>query len=207
MKTPSRQQSASFRRVRRICVLVGVVLLFVVIPPAHAGFATAARAKAFEESEVKAVFLFNLTKFIVWPNEPNDGPQGEFAIAILGTDPFGSHLDRVITNESVKGRKITIRRYQNRQEVHWREIALLFIGREMVGDMADLRVAARASGVLTVGDIGGFCQAGGMVNLLTVENRIKIEVNVEEARRSDFLVSAQMLKLAGIVTTGTEEDR
>lgn len=207
MKTPSRQHSASFRRARRITVLVGVVLLFFVILLVQTGFATAVRAKAFEESEVKAVFLFNLTKFIVWPNEINDGPQTEFAIAILGTDPFGNHLDKVITSESVKGRKIRIRRYQNRQEVQWQEIALLFIGREMVGDLADLRIAARASGVLTVGDVGGFCQAGGMVNLLTVENRIKIEVNIEETRKSDFLVSAQMLKLAGIVTTGKEEDQ
>ncbi|EKD37863.1 MAG: hypothetical protein ACD_75C00965G0002 [uncultured bacterium] len=207
MKTPSRQQSASFRRVRRISVLAGGGLLFFAMLLTQTGFATAVRAKAFEESEVKAVFLFNLTKFIVWPYEIKESPQAEFAIAILGTDPFGSHLDKVIASESVKGRKIRIRRYQNRQEVQWQEIDLLFIGREAVGDLADLRVAARDSGVLTVGDVGGFCQAGGMVNLLTVENRIRIEVNVEETRKSDFLVSAQMLKLAGIVATGTEEDR
>lgn len=207
MKTPSRQHSASFRSVRRISLLAGGVLLFAVMLLTQTGFATAVRAKAFEESEVKAVFLFNLTKFIVWPHEIKESPQAEFAIAILGTDPFGSHLDKVIASESVKGRKIRIRRYQNRQEVQWQEIDLLFVGREAVGDLAYLRTAARDSGVLTVGDVGGFCQAGGMVNLLTVENRIRIEVNVEETRKSDFLVSAQMLKLAGIVATRTEEDQ
>jgi hypothetical protein len=91
--------------------------------------------------------------------------------------------------------------------VQWREIDILFIGREMIDALPDLRVAARNSGVLTVGDFGGFCQAGGMVNLLNVDNRIKIEVNIEETRRSDFVVSAQVLKLAAIVTTGTEDDR
>lgn len=206
MKALSRPHSASFRRLRRSYVLVVAISLFFVMGLNQAGFSTAVQAKAFEESEVKAVFLYNLTKFIVWPKEVNDGPQAEFAIAILGIDPFGNHLNKVIMSETVKGRKIAVRRYHGKDEVQWREIDILFIGREMVDALPDLRASARDSGVLTVGDFNGFCQAGGMVNLLNVDNRIKIEVNIEETRRSDFVVSAQVLKLAAIVTTQTEDE-
>lgn len=207
MKGSSPQHSVSFRRLRRIFVLVGAISLFFVMGLIPAGFSTAVQAKAFEESEVKAVFLYNLTKFIVWPKEVSEGPPAEFAIAILGNDPFGNHLDKVIMSETVKGRKIAVRRYHEKDEVQWREIDILFIGREMVDALPDLRASARDSGVLTVGDFNGFCQAGGMVNLRNVDNRIKIEVNIEEARRSDFVVSAQVLKLASIVATQTEDDQ
>jgi len=207
MKVTSRQQSIFFKGVRRIFILAASGLIFNIIFMAQTGKSIAASATAFEESEVKSVFLFNLTKFIVWPAETEGGAQAEFSIAILGMDPFGRHLDKVIMSETVKGRKIRIRRYRNMEEVQWQEIDLLFIGNEMLDDLPYLSIAARDHGVLTVGGVTGFCRAGGMVNLLTVDNRIKIEVNIAETKRSDFLVSAQMLKLARIVKTGTEDDQ
>ena len=183
--------------------MVGILLFFLVrlaFPSAVVG------AQVFHESEVKAVFLFNLTKFIVWPEEIDDGGKTQFSIAILGTDPFGRHLDRVILSETVKGRRIGIRHYQKQEEIQWQEIDLLFIGKELLGNLDDVRLAARRSGVLTVGDTTGFCHNGGLVNLLTAGNRVKIEINLEEAKKSDFAISSQLLKLAGIVTAGTEGD-
>ena len=184
---------------RRAFIMVGGVVCFLL-----AAFLPAVRAQVFHESEVKAVFLFNLTKFIVWPEEIDDGSKTQFSIGILGTDPFGRHLDRVILSETIKGRRIGIRHYQKQEEVEWQEIDLLFIGEELLDNLPEMRLAARRSGVLTVGDTTGFCHAGGMVNLLTVGNRVKIEINLVEAKQSDFILSSQLLKLAGIVTTGTE---
>ena len=201
MKPTSRHRPSSVS-FRRIPFLVGIFLYFLVrlaFPPAVVG-----AHQVFHESEVKAVFLFNLTKFIVWPEEINDGAKTQFSIAILGTDPFGRNLDQVILSETVKGRRIGIRHYQKQEEVQWQEIDLLFIGGEMLDNLPDMRLAARRSGVLTVGDATGFCHAGGMVNLLTVDSRVKIEINLEEAKKSDFAVSSQLLRLAGIVTAGTE---
>jgi len=187
---------------RRGLILVGCVVFFLL-----AAFLPAVGAQVFAESEVKSVFLFNLTKFIVWPDEIDDGAKTQFSIAILGTDPFGGRLEQVILSETVKGRRIGIRHYQKQEEVQWQEIDLLFIGEEMLGNLADIRLAARRSGVLTVGDTSGFCHAGGMVNLLTAGNRVKIEINLAEAKKSDFAVSSQLLKLAGIVTAGTEGEQ
>lgn len=169
-------------------------------------FLPAVRAQVFAESEVKSVFLFNLTKFIVWPEEADNGSR-QFSIAILGTDPFGRHLDEVMMNETVKGRKITVRRYLSKEEVQWQEIDLLFVGRELLGVLPELQQTASRFGVLTVGNSAGFCHAGGMVNLLSVGGRVKIEVNLEEAKNSGFLISSQLLKLAGIVTTRIEEEQ
>lgn len=161
----------------------------------------------FAESEVKAVFLFNLTKFIVWPEEIEGGPKAKFSIAILGPDPFDRHLDQVIRGETVKGRNITIHHYRNEQEIPWQETDLVFISENMLGSLADIRVAARRAGVLTVGDTAGFCRAGGMVNMPTVDSRVKIEINLGEAKESGFVVSSHLLRLAAIVTTAAEGEQ
>ena len=191
----------------RNAILVGIVAAILIVFSAGSGVLAMGGNKVFEEGEVKAVFLYNLTKFVVWPEEIKDGEKPGFSIAIIGSDPFGSHLDEVISSETVKGRKITLRRYRDVQEVPWQNIDLLYIGSEMAAYLPELTTAARHFKVLTVGDFVGFCQAGGMVNLLTIDNRIKIEVNIEETRKSEFLVSAKVLNLARIITTTMESDQ
>jgi hypothetical protein len=59
--------------------------------------------------------------------------------------------------------------------------------------------------MLSVSDVEGFGQRGGMVNLLTTGRKIRIEVNMDEARRNGFDISAKLLRLARIVTDGKVE--
>lgn len=184
----------------RVFIFAGVVVCFLqvaLLPAVRA-------AEIFAESEVKSVFLFNLTKFVEWPEQIDEKEKKQFSIAILGNDPFGRHLDEVMKDETVRGEKIAIRRYRKQEEVHWQDIDLLFVGGELLGDLAKLRHAAHRFGVLTVSDVAGFCHAGGMVNLLTAGSRVRLEVNLEEAKKSDFQISSHVLKLADIVTTGME---
>jgi len=53
--------------------------------------ASPARAsdRAFDEYQVKAVFLYRLTLFITWPEEAFTTPEQPFVIGILGDDPLG----------------------------------------------------------------------------------------------------------------------
>ena len=53
--------------------------------------------------------------------------------------------------------------------------------------------------VLTVGEVEGFAEQGGMVNLLAGPNRIVMEINREVANRAGLSVSSQLLKLAKLI--------
>jgi hypothetical protein len=57
----------------------------------------------------------------------------------------------------------------------------------------------RPDGILTVGDVPGFCESGGAVNLNVVESRVKLEINVDATARSGLQVSSKLLSLARIV--------
>jgi hypothetical protein len=57
----------------------------------------------------------------------------------------------------------------------------------------------RPDRILTVGDVPGFCESGGAVNLDVVESRVKLEINVDATARSGLQVSSKLLSLARIV--------
>src|SRR5207253_481199 len=67
-------------------------------------------AQGPSEYQVKAAFLLNFTKFIDWPADAFENPGAPFTICILGDDPFGSDLDQLVEEETVKGRKLAVER-------------------------------------------------------------------------------------------------
>ena len=46
-------------------------------------------AEAPTEYQVKAVFVYNFTRFVEWPSQTFTAPDEPFVIGVLGSDPFG----------------------------------------------------------------------------------------------------------------------
>ena len=59
---------------------------------------------------------------------------------------------------------------------------------------------------LTVGDVKGFAQRGGMINLTKEGRRLRFEVNRRAAERTGIHLSSQLLKLADLVDDGGGEE-
>lgn len=53
--------------------------------------------------------------------------------------------------------------------------------------------------VLTVSDIANFTEAGGMIGLIEIEQRIRFDINMVATDRARLKLSSQLLKLARIV--------
>ena len=74
--------------------------------------------------------------------------------------------------------------------------------------MRPLLGQVRHETILTVGDVPGFCESGGAVNLNLVESRVRLEINVDATARSGLQVSSKLLSLARIVhDTASSADR
>jgi hypothetical protein len=53
--------------------------------------------------------------------------------------------------------------------------------------------------VLTVADMPGFAQAGGILDLITIDDRLRFNVNTTAAERAGLKLSAKLLRLAATV--------
>ena len=69
------------------------------------------------EYQIKAVFLYNFTYFIYWPQKVFTSPNAPFNICIIGHDPFRDILDKALKNETVEKHAIKIKRLNNRVKI------------------------------------------------------------------------------------------
>jgi hypothetical protein len=179
--------SAASRHVRRLA-------LHATPPPAFAG--------TTPEYQVKAALLFKFSRFVCWPPQAFISASTPIVIAVLGRDPFGSDLDTIVSGEYVGGHPLIVRRYHDVSEVDGCHI--LFIDRSAAARLSEILQALRGRSVLTVSDIDGCAQSGVMIDLVTQDNHIRMQVNVAAARAIGLTISSRVLRCAQIVGPGVD---
>jgi hypothetical protein len=152
------------------------------------------------EYEVKAVFLFNFTQFVDWPASAFASPTSPLVIGVLGEDPFGQTLDEAVAGETVNGRPLAVRRYHAIDEIE--DCHILFINPPTQRPLPAVLESLRAHNVLTVSDSREFARAGGVIEFVTVDNKIRLQINLDAAKLANLTISSKLLKPARIVKTG-----
>lgn len=157
---------------------------------------TPQKRAATDETEVKAVFLFNFAQFVEWPHSklPTDSA---IVIGVLGKDPFGKYLDEIVANEIVNGHHLKVERYTSVQRVG--NCHILFINPGRFIRVGDALKKLRGKNILTVSDEIGFSNQGGMIHFVTDNNKIKLRVNLSSVKESEISISSKLLSLAEIV--------
>lgn len=143
---------------------------------------------------MKAAFLYNFGRFVEWPPT---APDEDFAVTVLGADPFGRVLDETLRAKTLGGRRVVVRRIARIEEVGRSRV--LFIGDTLSGRLPETLRRIHAQPILTVGEMEDFNQAGGMIRLRTEGNRIRFDINPKPAREAGLKFSSELLKLARIV--------
>lgn len=154
-----------------------------------------AQGAALPEYQVKAVFLYNFTKFVQWPDNMFAHASDPIVIVILGADPFGEFLDQTVKGEAIDGHPVVVKRFQNLKDVGLCHILFVAGSDAQYPGLKDPRL--RNS--LVVGDSPSFASNGGMVGLLTENNKTRIQINLKNVKEADLVISSRLLRLAEVV--------
>jgi len=163
-------------------------------------FAPAGGWAAPSEYQVKAVFLYNFSRFVEWPASAFAGPDAPFVVGVFGHDPFGADLDEIVRGETAAGRPLIVRRVRTAAEAA--DCQILFIHQSEDKHIAEVVGALDHRSTLTVSDVDGAAQQGVMIRLVTEKGRVRLRVNVESARAAQLTISSNLLRSAEIVSTG-----
>jgi hypothetical protein len=177
--------------------------LFALVLGAHFCSIAAAQSDQAEEYDVKAAFLFNFTKFVEWPEGSFNDSSSPIVIGIIGDDPFGDSLLHIVAGQTVQGRWIVIRKERFGDDL--RRCQVLFISTSERPHSTQILAGLQDASVLTVSDIDGFAEAGGAMQFVTEENRVRFIVNLDAARQSKLRVSAKLLALARVISHSRAE--
>lgn len=161
---------------------------------------TAQQPKPSEYS-VKAVYLYNFGKFVQWPAATSAiAPGNTFAICVLGDDPFGDSLANVVKGENISGLPLSAAHIDRVDDAA--RCRILFISSSEEGRLPHVLDALQSRPVLTVSDMPGFCDRGGMIQFVVNDEKVRFEVNVAAAGKAKLALSSQLLKVAISVQGG-----
>ena len=73
---------------------------------------------------------------------------------------------------------------------------MLFIASSERNRLQPLLAEAHRRGILTISDMRDFARLGGMISLLTIDNRITFDLNLAAASKASISFSTHLLKLA-----------
>src|SRR6267143_6213047 len=181
---------------------VGLLIVLTSLLSALAMGSHAAGADSPDSSEylIKAGFIYNFAKLVEWPTASFPQPDSPIVIGILGEDPFGATLDRIVTDKKINGRGIAVKRLKwGRDLKDLRDCNILFISSSEKEHLDSVVDAMKWLPILTIGDAPGFARRGGIINFTLEDNKVRFEVNVEAAKHADLTISSRLLTLARIV--------
>ena len=152
--------------------------------------------------QVKAVFLYNFTQFVEWPPAAFPDSDAPLVVGILGEDPFGPYLEKVIEGEQINGHPLAIRRFEPGEEI--KDCHVLFVNLPHSSQIAETLKKLQGQNILTVSDQADFLEVGGMIKFVSVNNKIQFQINADVASSADLKISSKLLRVAEIVTLRNE---
>jgi hypothetical protein len=153
--------------------------------------------------EVEAAYLFNFGKFVTWPEK--NYPPDSFVICVLGEDPFGPILDKTTAGETVNGRKTIDKRLSRPQDA--RGCSILFISSSEEQRVNKILAAVEDAPMLTVSDMPGFVEHGGMIQFVVDNGRVRFKVNLAPTDQHGLALSSELLKVAVKVTRVGDQEK
>lgn len=189
----------SFRPGRRVAgwIAPGLALALLASGP------VAAAPAPSREFQVKAVFLFNFTQFVLWPSTAFEHEGSPLRIGVLGENPFGTALQEAVAGETVRSRPVVVARFARVSDV--RDCHVLYIAASEAANADPILAELRGKPILTVSDLPRFAQRGGMVRFFLEGAKVRLEINASVAHDHGLKLNSQLLNLARIVpgTTGS----
>jgi hypothetical protein len=162
------------------------------------------------EYKIKAAFIYNFIKAVEWPPEHIEDTNA-IVIGIIGRNPFGDAF-KPVENKIVKDRHLVVRVFKgpseneesDEQEQMFdvegvRTCHVLFICSSEAGHIDDIITAVKEYPVLTVSEVGGFLDTGGIINFVPGANQPVFDINLAASRKVGLAISSKLLRIASRV--------
>ncbi len=195
--------SACQRRNRRHVPVLSKLITFLALILFAEVFATSAQAaENYPEGAVKAVMLYNLPDFTEWPASELKESDTEIKACLLGKPPFQKHFN-LFQGRPLKGRTLDIRSIDDpKQATNCHLVVITPTSKKQLSSILD---SLSGTSVLTISDSPGFAAAGGMIELTTVDQRIRLIVNLASAKKAGLQLHSSLLDLATIVGNSNDD--
>ena len=142
-------------------------------------------------AKIKAVFIYNFTKYIEWPKTYK---EGEFTIGIIGESPLYSELTKMTQTKKVANQSLQVKKFSSADEVS--KCHILYLSKNKSGEISSLLKSLKNNSTLIVTEQAGLVDKGAGINFIIKDNRQKFELNKRNVEKYKLKVSSSLEALA-----------
>lgn len=158
------------------------------------------------EQSIKAAYLYKFAAYVEWPEVVLEDPAAPLTIGVLGADSLADELEVITSDHTVQGRPIEVKRVRTGDFMadSLDGVHILFISGDEREKLGLLAPAARARSILLVTEFGDALERGSVINFRPVDKRIRFEVSLDSADKSQLSISSRLLAVAQRVEPRTQ---
>jgi hypothetical protein len=170
----------------RVTHLTVAVLLLVGAP---------ASAQDVPEPTLKAAFIYNFALFTEWPASVAAVTE-PLAFCVIGDPAVGDALRQVVKGRVLAGRTVDVSQVPSIGPP--RGCHVVYLSGVTVARAAQLVAGLRDEPVLTMSDLEGFTDRGGIAQCFFEHGRLRFNVRLESVTRARLQISSRLLSLARV---------
>jgi hypothetical protein len=154
------------------------------------------KVQAQQETDytIHATIIHRFTKYIDWPGNKK---SGDFIIGIVGDSPLYDELKSFTANKTVGNQKIVVAKMAATESYY--NCHILFITEEESGSLKRIAALTAGTPVLIITEYNGLARKGSCINFITINQRLKLEINKDNAAHRNLRIASELLELAIII--------
>lgn len=145
-----------------------------------------------DETTLKALFIYNFTKHIEWPDSKSSASK--FSIVIYGQSGITEKLSSLLRNRKIRDKTIEIIESTNKEILA--KASIVFIPKGKIGKAIEFENSIEGRGILYVSEEIKMPVKGSCINLTLKNDKMKIELNESSLNKEGLKVSSQLLELS-----------
>lgn len=168
-----------------VCLLTGIIL-----PGAWP-------AEPQPVHKLSATFVFRFAQFVQWPDSAFESSTSPIRVGILGNDLIAEVLRGIAASKKAGNRPLKVMSGDRFEDVATCHVIFVDVSKEKA--IADILEGFEDASILSVSDMKNFARRGGVIHLFQKNNKMRMEINVDAARRAHLTISSKLLALATVV--------
>jgi len=142
-------------------------------------------------SQAQSMFIYNFSRLIKWPTGTG---TGEFVIGVFGDNELYSSLLSFVANKKVGAQSIVVKKFEDPQSIS--PCQILFVGDSKISKFTDVISRIQGFNSLVITEKRGMINSGSAIDFVLVEDKLKYEMNPENAVKYNLTVSKSLEDMA-----------
>jgi hypothetical protein len=146
------------------------------------------------EPDLKAAFIYSFAKFTMWPADAM-ATGAPLVLCVVGDAAIGEALERTVMGHTLAGRRIGVSQVA-RDNRALEECHIAYISGVTASQAAEVVAGLHDAPVLTISDVNGFTQMGGIAQFFFEHGQLRFDVQPASAKRARLQINSRLLALA-----------